>query len=93
MFKKNKTGKSCSHSIKNRIPPQFLTGLPQLELLGNRQVTVEGSKGILKYESDVIRVNASGMVITFKGRNLNVRCISPDCTVVEGFISDIEFTV
>lgn len=80
-------------SIKNKIPPQFLTGIPQLELLGNRQITIEGSRGILKYSDEVIRINAGSMVISFCGRNLNVKCIAPDCTMVEGFVTKIEFTV
>ncbi|MCH5300203.1 MAG: YabP/YqfC family sporulation protein [Ruminococcus sp.] len=81
------------NSIKNKIPPQFLSGLSHLELLGNRQITIEGSRGILKYSDDVIRINAGSMVISFSGRNLNVKCIAPDCTMVEGFVTKIEFTV
>ncbi len=95
MFLKNQDKKSRNriNEIKNKIPPQYLSNLPHLELLGNRQVTVEGSKGILKYADDTIRLNAGSMVITFSGRNLNVRCIGTDCTMVDGFISNIEFTV
>lgn len=89
----NKKDANRLKSIKNRIPPQFLTGLPQLELLGNRQITIEGSRGILKYSDEVIRINAGSMVISFSGRNLNVKCIAPDCTMVEGFVTKIEFTV
>lgn len=79
--------------LKDKIPPQFLSALPHMELIGNRQITVEGSKGILKYSGDVIRINAGSMVIAFFGRSLNVRCIAPDCTMVEGFVTKIEFTV
>lgn len=85
--------KKTTPPLKDKIPPQFLAGLPHLELLGNRQITVEGSRGILKYSDDTIRINAGSMVITFCGRGLNVRCIAPDCTMVEGFVTKIEFTV
>lgn len=79
--------------LRDKIPPQFSAGLPHMEFIGNRQITVEGSKGILKYSEDVIRINAGSMVLTFCGRGLNVRCIAPDCTVVEGFVTKIEFIV
>lgn len=90
---KDKKGKRPLNSIKSKIPPHFLAGLPNLELLGNRQITIEGSRGILKYSDDVIRINAGSMVISFFGRSLNVKCIAPDCTMVEGFVTKIEFTV
>lgn len=93
MSSKGKKKKAGTPSLKDKIPPQFLGGLPHLELLGNRQITIEGSKGILKYSDDIIRINTGSMVITFLGRNLNVRCIAPDCTMVEGFVTGIEFTV
>lgn len=80
-------------ALKDKIPAQFLGNQPTLEFIGNRQVVIEGTKGILKYTDDTIRINAGVMIITFIGRNLNVRCISPDCTMVDGFISNIEFTV
>lgn len=92
MFKKNQTPAKCTEKIKEKIPLHFLSQLPQLELSGNRQLIIEGSKGILKYESDLIRINTKGLIISFFGRNLNVRCIAPESTIVEGFITKIEFT-
>lgn len=79
-------------AIKDKIPPQYLGGLPTLEFVGNRQVIIEGSKGILKYSDDTIRINTGQMIITFYGKDLNVRCISPDCTKVDGFIYNLEFS-
>lgn len=93
MSNKDKKDPRKIPSLKEKIPPQFLGRLPHLELIGNRQITIEGSKGILKYSDDVIRINAGAMVITFCGRNLNVKCIAPDCTMVDGVVTKIEFTV
>ena len=64
---------------------------PILEMIGNRRVTIEGSTGLLKYESENIKVNTEKMVISFSGRNLSVRCISSVDVVVEGFITGVEF--
>ena len=64
---------------------------PQIEMLGNRQITIEGSTGILLYESENIKINTNKMVISFYGRGLCVRCISSSCVEIDGFISKIEF--
>lgn len=66
-------------------------GLPSIEMLGNRRVTIEGSTGILLYESENIKINTPKTVISFCGRGLTVRCISSSCVEVEGFITIIEF--
>lgn len=66
-------------------------GAPLIEMCGNRQVTVEGSAGILLYEAENIKINTNRMVISFCGRGLRVRCISGSCVEVEGYISKIEF--
>lgn len=64
---------------------------PLIEMLGNRQITIEGSTGILLYESENIKVNTNRMVISFYGRGLCLRCISSSSVEIDGFISKIEF--
>ena len=65
--------------------------VPLLEMSGNRRVNVEGSTGILLYETGNIKVSTSRMVLSFEGRGLSVRCISGSCVEIEGFITKIEF--
>lgn len=72
--------------------PQIDMGFaPLLETVGNRQVTIEGSTGILLYESESVKISAGRMVIAFGGRGLRLRCISGSCVEINGFISKIEF--
>lgn len=68
-----------------------LGSAPVIEMLSNRRVTVEGSAGILHYNSDNIKINTNKMVLSFSGRGLRVRCITASCVEVEGFISQINF--
>lgn len=67
------------------------SGFPTLEMLGNRRVTIEGSTGVLRYESENIKINTNKMVVSFCGRNLTVKCISSSCVIIEGFITSVEF--
>ena len=64
---------------------------PLIEMSGNRRVNVEGSTGILLYETCNIKVSTNRMVLSFEGRGLSVRCISGSCVEIEGFITKIEF--
>ena len=64
---------------------------PLIEMSGNRRVNVEGSTGILLYETSNIKVATNRMVLSFEGRGLSVRCISGSCVEIEGFVTKIEF--
>ena len=77
---------------KNPRPPILDAGLqPLIEMTGNRQICVEGSTGILLYEPENIKINTNGLIISFYGRGLSVRCITASSVEVCGFVSKIEF--
>ena len=65
--------------------------LPRMEFCGNREVTIDGSKGVLEYDENLIRINMGKMVACFFGRNLNIKCFNLESLVIEGYITTIEF--
>lgn len=73
------------------LPP--VDNAPCIELSGNREAVMEGSRGVLEYTPDTVRVNAAGMIVTFRGRELDLRCISPSALIIGGFITGIEFDI
>ncbi len=75
----------------HELPP--MGGTPCIEFSGNREVVIEGSKGVLEYSTGCIRVNTAGMIVTLSGRGLNLRCISDSALIIDGFITDVAFTV
>ena len=86
MKEKNKDNK--------RRPPLLSTlNAPCMELSGNRELLIEGSKGVLEYTCDTVRVNTGGMILTVAGRELNLRCISDSALIIDGFILSLTFTV
>lgn len=78
---------------KRRSP--FLSALnaPCIELSGNRELLIEGSKGVLEYTDESVRINTGGMILTVAGRELNLRCISDSALIIDGFITSLSFTV
>ena len=79
--------------MKKTISPLMpdLGSAPLIEMVGNRRVTVEGSTGILLYETGNIKIGTNRMVLSFEGRGLSVRCVSGSCGELSGFITKIEF--
>lgn len=72
------------------LPP--MNGAPCIELSGNREAVLEGSRGVLEYSPETVRVSTAGMIVSFFGRELDLRCISPSALIIGGFITKIEFT-
>ena len=69
-----------------------MLNIPCIELSGNREAVLEGCRGVLAYSPELIRVNTAGMIVSFVGRDLDLRCISESALIVAGFITRVEFT-
>lgn len=74
-----------------QIPQGAIFNTAHFEMNGNTEVVVDGSKGILQYDENIIKINTGKMITIFYGRNLTIKCLTPDSLVVEGFITSIEF--
>ena len=74
-----------------QVPAGAVSVLPRREFCVNREVTIDGSKGVLEYDENLIRINMGKMVACFFGRNLNIKCFNLESLVIEGYITSIEF--
>ena len=74
------------------LPAALAGDSPHIELLGNREVTVDGCKGILEYDDGFIRLNMGKTVLRLTGRDLVISALSDRTAVIEGYILSIEFT-
>ena len=83
------------HPKETKRKTSFLSTLnaPCIELSGNRELLIEGSKGVLSYSADSVRVNTGGMIVNVAGRELDLRCISDSALIIDGFIMCLSFTV
>lgn len=68
-------------------------GGARMEFKGNREVVLEDCRGILEYDTDVVRVRMGKLVVRFTGRGLTIKCMTVDSMVIEGFITGMEFLV
>lgn len=65
----------------------------KLELRFNREIMIDGCKGIIDYESERISLNATGGIIVIEGSNLCLSSFDESCAVIKGTITNIGFEV
>ncbi len=66
-------------------------GSVHFEMNGNREVIVEGCRGILQYDENIVKISVKKMSVAFFGRNLSIKCMDVDSLVITGFVTSIEF--
>lgn len=91
--RKNKN--SCErHSIKDFSVgiPMELGSAPVMEICSNREITLDGCRGIAEYTEYEIRLRTSHGIIAIDGKNLNIKYLSTSSIVVQGVIKKIEFS-
>lgn len=74
------------------LPMDVVAGLPNLELLGNRQLFLSRHNGILSYSDAAIDVNCGGLLIRVRGRGLQLLSMTADEMRIGGVIEGIELT-
>ncbi len=66
---------------------------PHFEFSSNKEVIIEGSKGVIEYTDELIRINTAVGMVCFSGRNLNLKCITSSELIINGFILNVEFVI
>lgn len=74
------------------IPGDILTGLPRIELLGDRELHMENHKGILAYGSEEIHISGGRLVVRVRGKGLELRAMDPAQLLITGQIEAVEFS-
>lgn len=69
----------------------MISGCTHFEINGNKEIIIEGCRSILQYDENIIRINTGKMITSFEGRNLQIRCLTQDSLIIEGFITAIRF--
>lgn len=73
------------------LPADTAAGLSHMELLGDRQLFLEGQAGILAYGTEEIDVSVGGGVVRVRGAELEVRSMTGDELCLRGRIDAVEF--
>lgn len=72
------------------LPKEVVLDLPQVSLVGNGFLKIENHRGIIEYQPELIRVNASRGEMAIRGKRLIIRTILPEEILISGKVAAIE---
>ena len=72
------------------LPGDAVASLPRLELLGERELRLEGYQGVLLCGKDEIHVDGGKWVLRIRGRGLEIRMMRSVDLLISGFIDSLE---
>ncbi len=69
------------------IPLEGVASIPNAQLVGNSQLSIDGCIGIKKYESNEIIIRAKDYILKISGSSLNMMTFSGGRVTIRGYIS------
>ncbi len=75
------------------VPIAAAGGCAKIEMMGNREATVDGCRGVAEYSDTVIKLSISGGSVCFTGVGLEITCLYRSEATVRGNIRSVEFCV
>lgn len=75
-------------SNKNKM---YLGTDMMMEIITNRELTVDGCKGVIEYDENYIKLNAKKGTVTIFGVDLEIKSYSEAALFIAGKIERIEF--
>lgn len=65
----------------------------KLELRFNREIMIEGCKGVIDYSSDRISLNVEKGIVLIEGSNLHLHSFEDSCAIIKGVFTNVGFEV
>ncbi len=90
---KDMFNKKNMDKIKIKSESAISSQIPKLrvEILDNNQAIIEGSKSILEYNDNCIRLSSGKLIIKFQGKLLTMKAMNSSSAIIEGKIISIEY--
>lgn len=79
------------NQLKNKLISEMFRDEPRIEMSGNREIIIDGCKGVVEYTENNIRISLGENVLSLSGDNLLIQSFDNDVVIINGQISDIDF--
>ncbi|NLO09254.1 MAG: sporulation protein [Clostridiales bacterium] len=82
---------SCLEELSSHInlPADILAGAPIITATGRNEICLENYKGIIEYNSSLVKVQTKACKICIEGKELNILYFTEDEMKITGFIKSI----
>ncbi len=77
---------------KNKFLSEMFYDEPRIEMLGNREIIVDGCKGVVEYDETTIRLSLGECVLSLCGDDMIIKSFDSEVAVICGRICGISFT-
>ena len=74
-----------------KIVTDLFADEPKIEMLGNREMIIDGCKGVVEYEETIIKLSLGDLVLSLSGDNLLINSFDNSVAVISGQICEISF--
>ena len=84
---------SCLEELSTHLslPPDILAGAPIITATGRNEICLENYKGIIEYNSSLVKVQTKACKICIEGKELNILYFTEDEMKIIGFIKAIHY--
>lgn len=72
------------------LPVELAHGMPQMELMGQRQFLMARHKGVLSYSTEVVEISAEELIVRVCGRELQLLAMTEEELRLGGEIEKVE---
>ena len=88
--------KPDTESKKQKV--SFFGNLPELsgpiiKICGNREVAVDGCRGVVDYYDKLIKLRIQGGSVTFSGAGLQIVSFNESQALIKGSLQNVEFNI
>lgn len=71
--------------------PDVLINEAKIEMLSNREIIVDGCKGVIEYGENLIKLNIGELVLCLAGDNMIIESFDSGVAIVRGKFAEISF--
>ena len=75
-----------------QIPQKIVNGQSSIEITSNREMIIDGTKGIIDYEENLIKLSLGYCTLDITGNHLTIKSLIDENIVISGFIIRIEYS-
>ena len=73
------------------LPQDIFLGLPNISMIGNKEIYISNHKGILSYGQEEICILIKDYQMQVKGRALSICSYTKEDLTIQGYIHSLEF--
>ncbi len=74
------------------LPQDTVAGYAHVELCGNREVIIEGCRGVLEYSDNVIALNTGRLTVRLCGCELTIVSMQNGQAIIKGIITSLDYS-